>query len=133
MVELASQKGLLACDQLDAVTERACRLIDDGRGDELMLLPGWWYVTTASCWVDLLNNTPDILELAPEIHCPTLYVRGDQEPADLYPAEEFQAQAGGCVKVLILDDCDHFYNGVEESTADAVGDWLASTVNHRTS
>src|SRR5215210_7340194 len=73
-----------------------------------------------------------MVELAPEIHCPTLYVRGDQEPADLYPAEQFQARSGGCVDVLILDDCDHFYNGVEGSTADAVGDWLASTVNHGT-
>lgn len=133
MVEIASQKGLLACDQLDAVTERAHLLIDTGRGAELMLLPGWWYVTTASSWVDLLNNTPDILELASEIRCPTLYVRGDQEPADLYPAEEFQARSGGCVDVLILDGCDHFYNGVEGSTADAVGDWLASTVDRRTS
>ena len=133
MVEIASRRGLLARDQLVAVTERAHRLIDAGRGDELMLLPGWWYVTTASSWVDLLNNTPDILELAPEVRCPTLYVRGDQEPADLYPAEEFQARAGGSVDVLILDGCDHFYNGVEESTADAVGDWLASTVKRRTS
>ena len=30
---------------------------------------------------------PDILALAPTIACPVLYVRGSQEPRDVYPAE----------------------------------------------
>ena len=45
-----------------------------------MLLPGWWYVTSAASFVDALENCPDILELAARIRCPILYVRGDQEP-----------------------------------------------------
>ena len=45
------------------------------------------------------RNCPDILELAPRIACPTLYVRGDKEPRDLYPAEEFARRAKGACEV----------------------------------
>src|SRR5204862_1069355 len=48
MVPLASQAGLLACDRLDEITTRAEQLVNVGKGSELMLLPGWWYVTSAA-------------------------------------------------------------------------------------
>ena len=93
-----------------------------------MLLPGWWYAITARSLLDLLTNTPDLVELAPQIRCRTLFLRGDEEPPHLYPAEEFRARAGGQVEVRVLDDCDHFYNGAEGTTGELVGDWLASVV-----
>src|SRR5882762_10069703 len=89
MVPLASKAGLLAGDRLAELTARAERLVAEGKGRELMLLPGWWYVTSAASFLDLAN-CPDILELAPRVPCPVLYLRGDQEPRDLYPAEEFR-------------------------------------------
>ncbi|HEY6820867.1 MAG TPA: alpha/beta fold hydrolase, partial [Burkholderiales bacterium] len=89
MVPLASAAGLLAKDRLREITDKARSLVAEGRGGELMLLPGWWYACTAESFVDLLANVPDILELAPAIRCPTLYVRGDKEPRELYPAEAF--------------------------------------------
>ena len=46
----------------------------------------WWYVLSAASYVDWLDNVPDILELAPRIRCPVLYVRGDEEPAETYAA-----------------------------------------------
>ena len=46
----------------------------------LMLLPGWWYAITAESFLDLAN-CPDILELAPQIGCPVLYVRGGRSRA----------------------------------------------------
>ena len=88
-----------------------------------MLLPGWWYVITAESFLDL-RNCPDILELAPRIACPTLYVRGDQEPRDLYPAEEFARRAKGACEVQVVPDCNHFYVGREEEIAGRVTRWL---------
>lgn len=117
MLPLASKAGVLAQDRLEEITATAKRL-DAG---ELMLLPGWWYATTAGSFLDI-TNCPDILELAPKIRCPVLYLRGDKEPRDLYPAEEF-AKKTDC-KVEIVPDCDHFYNGCEEAVSGIISRWL---------
>ena len=117
MLPLASKAGVLAQDRLEEITATAKRL---NPGD-LMLLPGWWYATTAGSFLDI-PNCPDILELAPKIRCPVLYVRGDKEPRDLYPAEEF-AKRTDC-RVEIIADCDHFYNGREDAVAKLVGKFL---------
>lgn len=128
MVPLASRAGLLARDRLDEVTARARALAAAGQGRQLLLLPGWWYVTCAASFLDLLTEVPDILELAPRIACPTLFVRGDREPRELYPAEEFQARSGGPCTVEIVPDCDHFYVGREEVVSALVCAWLARTL-----
>lgn len=124
MVPLASQAGLLAGDELNAISEKARNLVRDGRGRELMLLPGWWYVTSAASFVDALDDCPDLLELAPRISAPVLYVRGDREPRDLYPAEAFAQRAGGACEVQIVPDCDHFYGGRESVIGEIVSRWL---------
>jgi pimeloyl-ACP methyl ester carboxylesterase len=124
MVPLACAAGLLARDRLGEITEAARKLAAAGRGGELMLLPGWWYAVTAESFLDLLDGVPDILELAPRIRCPTLYLRGDREPRELYPAEDFAGRAGGPCAVEIVSDCDHFYRGREAAVAGAVCGWL---------
>lgn len=124
MVPLASAAGLLARDRLTELTESAQRLVAEGKGRSLMLLPGWWYVASAASFVDVLENCPDILELAPRISCPVLYIRGDREPRDLYPAEEFQRRCKGPCSVEIVPNCDHFYVGREEVVTDLVVQWL---------
>jgi pimeloyl-ACP methyl ester carboxylesterase len=63
--------------------------------------------------------------LAPRVTCPVLYIRGDKEPAHIYPAEEFAARAGGPCDVRIVKDCDHFYGGREEAVMGIVTAWLA--------
>ena len=123
MLPLASAAGLLAKDRLSELTEEAKRRVKEGRGRELMLLPGWWYVCTAESFLDF-TNCPDILELAPSVRCPVLYLRGDQEPRDLYPAEEFSRRCGGPCTVEIVPDCDHFYVGREDTIASSVVKWL---------
>ena len=123
MVALASAAGLLARDRLEETTVRAKAMVESGKGKELMLLPGWWYACTAESFLDL-GNCPDILELAPRISCPVLYLRGDKEPRDLYPAEEFARRAGGRCVVEIVPDCDHFYVGREAEVTDLVASWL---------
>jgi pimeloyl-ACP methyl ester carboxylesterase len=124
MVPRASRAGLLARDRLEEITAQARKLVAAGNGRELMMLPGWWHVVSAESFVDLLRELPDILELAPRITCPVLYLRGDREPVELYPAEEFQRRAGGRCDVEILWDCDHFYVGRESEIAATVMAWL---------
>lgn len=120
----ACKVGLLAGDRLDAITAQAKSLVAAGRGRELLLMPGWWYVASAESFLDLLSDLPDILALAPRIRCPVLYLRGDKEPRQLYPAEEFAARAAGRCDVRIVGDCDHFYVGREAEIAAIVADWL---------
>ncbi|HYL90526.1 MAG TPA: alpha/beta hydrolase, partial [Burkholderiales bacterium] len=96
---------------------------------ELLLLPGWWYACTAESFLDLLTEVPDILGLAPAIRCPVLFLRGDREPRDLYPAEEFAKRSGGRCQVEIIPDCDHFYVGREAAVAELVSAWLNKFVN----
>jgi pimeloyl-ACP methyl ester carboxylesterase len=124
MMPLASAHGLLAGDRLEALSVQAHDLVAAGRGGELMLLPGWWYVVSAESFLDLRANLPDVLALAPRIACPTLYLCGDEEPAELYPAAEFARRAAGTVTVEIVPRCGHFYVGREAAVTDCVVRWL---------
>ena len=125
MVPRASKAGLLAQDRLDDITEEARDKVRSNRAHELMLLPGWWYVTSASIFLDALETCPEVVELAPRITCPVLYLRGDREPPELYPAETFAERARGPCTVRIVADCDHFYVGREDEVAELVASWLA--------
>ncbi len=125
MVPLACAAGLLARDRLREITGQAREMAARGRGRELILLPGWWYAASAESFLDLLTEVPDILELAPSIRCPVLYLRGDREPRELYPAEAFAEASAGPCSVEIVPDCDHFYKGREAAVADRVCGWLA--------
>ncbi len=127
MVPRACAAGLLAKDRLPEITEEAKRLVKEGRGKELVLLPGWWYVTSAESFLDVLTECPDILELAPKISCPVLYVCGDKEPRDLYPAEEFKQRCAGPCTVEIVQNCDHFYIEREVTVTQLVCSWLEPT------
>jgi pimeloyl-ACP methyl ester carboxylesterase len=131
MVPRASRAGLLAQDRLDELTRAARRAVAEGRGKELMLLPGWWYATSAASFVDALDNCPDLLELAPRVACPALYLRGDREPRELYPAEAFAERAGGRCDVEIVPGCDHFYAGCEQAVTTIVCSWLANVLKRR--
>ncbi|HEX7052898.1 MAG TPA: alpha/beta hydrolase [Burkholderiales bacterium] len=125
MLPLVCRAGLLAQDRLEEVTAQAERMVAAGRGRELILLPGWWYAASAESFLDLAR-CPDILELAPRVRCPVLYLRGDREPRELYPAEEFARRAGARCTVEIVPDCDHFYVGREAAIAEIVCRWLAA-------
>lgn len=124
IARLASKAGLWAADQFDDVEKRARDLVASGRPRELMLLPGWWKVTSAESALDYLSEVPDILALAPKISCPVLYLRGDEEPADIYPAERFQALCTGPCDFEVIEACGHFYVGREEVVSETVARWL---------
>src|SRR2546421_2818593 len=47
VVPLASKVGLLGGDRIDEIDAQARRMVAQGCGGELMVLPGWWHVVTA--------------------------------------------------------------------------------------
>lgn len=129
IVPLASSVGLLGGDRIDEIEREARAMVAAGRGAGLMLLPGWWHVVTAESYLDYCSQLPDVLALAPRIRCPVLYIRGDKEPAHIYPAEEFAKRVGGRCDVHIVKDCDHFYGGREDAIAEIVTTWLGEVMD----
>ena len=119
---------LFAGDRLGELKARAQALVAAGQGRELMFMPGWWYVISTESFLDRLVSVPDTIALARQIKCPVLAIRGDKEDKPRYPAEEFQAAAGGACDVAIVEKCDHFYNGREGHVAGIVADWLGKTL-----
>lgn len=119
---------LFAVDRFGELGAKARELVDAGRGRELMLMPGWWYVISAESFLDRIKTVPDTIALAPKITCPVLAIRGDKEDVDRYPAEEFRRAAGGPCKVEIIPNCDHFYNGREDTVCGIVSSWLIETL-----
>ena len=99
------------------------------RACELTLMPGWWYVISAESFLDRMTEMPDVLELASTTHCPTLFIRGDEEDPDTYPAERFNERAGGPCDVEIVPNCNHFYVGREAVICELVSGWLVRTLN----
>ncbi|HEX4797738.1 MAG TPA: alpha/beta hydrolase [Burkholderiales bacterium] len=132
IVQRGGKAGLMVGERVEEFAVRAREMVKSGRGRELMLMPGWWYAISAESFLDRLTETPDVLELAPTIKCPTLYVRGDKESRENYPAEDFQARAGGPCDVEIVPGCDHFYNGREEAIQRLVSSWLAKALHLNT-
>jgi pimeloyl-ACP methyl ester carboxylesterase len=130
-VQRTSRAGMLAGERVAEITAQAQALVAAGRGRELMLVPGWWYVITAESFLDRMTEMPDVLELAPTISCPTLYVRGDQEDRDTYPAEAFKARAAAPCDVAIVPECNHFYVGREAAICAIVVGWLTRTLGLR--
>jgi pimeloyl-ACP methyl ester carboxylesterase len=127
--ESGGTDGLFAGDRLEELTQRARELVASGRGRELMLMPGWWYVITADSFVDRLTTVPNTLALAPQVKCPILCIRGDKESAERYPAEEFARRATAPATAKVIADCDHFYNGREAEVTEVVTSWLVRTLN----
>ncbi|MBO0822196.1 MAG: alpha/beta fold hydrolase, partial [Nocardiopsaceae bacterium] len=84
MLARASGLGLLAADRRAELENQARELIAAGQPRGLMLMPGWWYVTSAASYLDLARNVPRLLEAAARIRCPVLYLRGELEDRDLY-------------------------------------------------
>ena len=119
---------LFAVGKLDELTQKARDLVAAGKGRELMFMPGWWYVISAESFLDRIVAVPDTVALAPQIKCPVLAIRGDQEERDRYPAEEFAAACGGPCEVNIVANCDHFYNDREDHVAGIVSAWLMKTL-----
>lgn len=130
LAETVCNYGLWAGDQLAEIRNRARVLVESGQSKELLTLPGWWRIVSAESALDFIDNVPSILELAPNIVCPILYIRGDLEPAELYPAEAFSELSAGQCQVEIIKDCDHFYNECEPEVSAQVVAWLTANIKN---
>jgi len=111
-----------------AQIKEAEELVAAGKPRQLLLIPAWWWVISAHTYLDRLTNAPDLVENAKRIKCPVLFIRGDQEPKENYPAERFKENCAGPCQIAIVADCDHFYIGAEERVAKIVTDWLERTL-----
>jgi len=120
-----SEAGLLLRDRYRELVGEARRLVAEGRGRELMLLPGWWWVISAESLCDRLDTIPDLVGLAPRVRCPTLFLKSREEPETAYPARAFAAACGGPCEIVELAGCDHWYNGRDQEVAQAVAGWVA--------
>ena len=124
ITSMLSARGMFGAGQLPDLLDRARKMVGQGRGRELMLLPGWWWVASAESVLDYGQNMPDTLLNAARIRCPVLYLCGDQEPEELYPAQAFAARCTAPCDVRIIPQCDHFYTGHEAAVSAMVADWL---------
>jgi pimeloyl-ACP methyl ester carboxylesterase len=124
-----SANGMFGHDQLPEIEVRARRMVAEGRGKELMLLPGWWWVSSAECVVDFTDNMPDTVECAGRTKVPALFTRGDKETVELYPAEAYAANCASPCEVRILPNCDHFYTGQERAVSELILKWLRQATN----
>ena len=112
----------------DELKKHAEALVAADKPHQLMLIPDWWWVISARTYLDRLTNAPDLVENAKRIKCPVLFIRGDQEPMENYPAERFKENCAGPCEVAIIPNCDHFYVGAEDLVAKTVTDWLKRTL-----
>lgn len=128
LMRMIAAHGLMAGDRYEEITARARALVAAGRARELMLVPGWWYVISAGTYCEYLDNIPDLLDCAARITCPTLYLRGDEEPVEIYPAEEFVRRSPAAVDFELIDDCGHYYLANEDRVATMVAGWLGAVV-----
>lgn len=128
-VQSGGTEGLLAGERFDEIHAHAQKCVADGRGQELILMPGWWYAITAESFIDRLTEVPDTIALAPSVKCPILCIRGDREDAVRYPAEAFARAAKASATAKVIENSDHFYNGREDVVAETVVSWLARTLS----
>jgi len=123
-----SARNFSLAGNTDELKKHAEALLAAGKPRQLMLLPTWWYVISARTFMDRLTNVPNLVINAKRIRCPVLFIRGDQEPVENYPAEVFKANCAGPCDIAIIPDCDHFYVGAEERVTRAVTEWLVRTI-----
>jgi len=128
LTETKSASRFTNNEHTDELIRQAQAWLAAGKPRQLMLLPSWWYVISASTFLDRLTNVPNLVDNAKRIHCPVLFIRGDQEPAVNYPAEAFKENCTGNCEIAIIPSCDHFYVGAEERVSKTVTEWLTRTL-----
>jgi pimeloyl-ACP methyl ester carboxylesterase len=120
--------GTMAGPDAEEFEAKARELVAAGRGNELLLMPGWWYAVTAASLLDRIENTPSLLEAAPSVRCPALAIRGSTEPENTYPMEQFARLSGGPSVAHIVDGANHWYTGKEALVSEFIAAWLTEAL-----
>ena len=123
-VEHLARTGLLGGEQHVELLQRARELVEEGRGDELMRTPGWWYLLSAASYVDRVDASPTLLDLAASVTCPVLLVEGADESDEQYPVDDFAARCHGPSDVVRISGADHFYTVLAAAVGAIVVEWL---------
>lgn len=123
-----STRNFSLAGDTNELKKNAEALVAAGKPRQLMLIPAWWWVISARTYLDRLTNAPDLVANAKRITCPVLFIRGDQEPKENYPAERFKENCAGRCEIAIIPNCDHFYVGAEDRVSKIVTDWLVKTL-----
>jgi pimeloyl-ACP methyl ester carboxylesterase len=123
----ASKGGFLAggAAEHEALMQQARSLVTEGRGSELLTVPGWWWAISADSALALSESVPDLVAVSARTTCPILAIRGTLEPADNYPIEGVAKVTGGRTRVELIPDGDHYYTGQYHVVGPLVRDWLA--------
>lgn len=113
----------------------ARELAKEGAGDELFTAKfPFPLLITADSYIDKYGPAEryNVLEHAPLLKCPALFVYGAKELAHGgiafagMPEALGKLGAKGSRDLVTVDDADHFYSGVQEALANRVGEWLAN-------
>jgi len=128
MTSPSAARNFSLAGDTDMLRKEAEGFLAAGKPRQLMLIPAWWWVISALTYLDRLTNAPDLVDNAKRIKCPVLFIRGDQEPMENYPAERFKENCAGPCEVVIVPNCDHFYLGAEDKVSKIVTDWLKNTL-----
>jgi len=123
-VEHLARTGLLGADQHEQLLATARTLVSEGRGEELLRTPGWWYLLSAASFVDRVDRSPTLLEEAAQVTCPVLFIKGADESDDQYPADRFAERVQGPSDVVQLQGSDHFYSDLTPAVGAIVAEWL---------
>ncbi len=127
-VEHLARTGLLGAGEHADLLARARALIAEGRGDELLRTPGWWYLLTATSYVDRVDASPTLLDLAASVTCPVLLIKGADESDEQYPVDGFAERCAGPSDVVRLAGADHFYSDLTQAVGSIVVEWLDDAI-----
>jgi pimeloyl-ACP methyl ester carboxylesterase len=84
-------------------------------------------VISARTFLERLTNAPDLVENAKEITCPVLFIRGNHEPVENYPAERVQRKLKpGPARYRSFPTATIFI--AEDGVSKIVTDWLKKTI-----
>jgi alpha/beta superfamily hydrolase len=112
--------------------DRAHALVAEGRGRELIPVPGWFHAISAASLVQRLAEPPGLWESnVRQRSAPMLLAWGDAEPRHALWDRLFGELARPGDRRVVLPGAGHYYRGYEDQLAAAVGDFLTAATGAR--
>jgi pimeloyl-ACP methyl ester carboxylesterase len=123
------------------------RLVEEGRGDDLLRLPNRSFPSfvSAATFLDIHNTPPELFDFfgvetanpgVIRIDCPVLAffgtdgdVGGKKDLELLKSAVARQSDGPSRVDTLMIEGADHMYTGEEAQVAQKIADWVDQIVN----
>jgi alpha/beta superfamily hydrolase len=122
-------------EELDEVLERAKRMVEEGRGRELVGWPAVGCSISAATLVEgegsfqkiffTDDGTPTVVS---QVRCPLLVVYGSEEKTREYIRAAFDtirrnARSSERIDARVIEGADHIYSGCEAHLAGAIAEW----------